>query len=176
MWIGAQLLQDGDFVITSRRAQVEGALAVVAGRTRVVVAPMSPRRTNFAIARMLARRELRGLSSWTEERERELAAFLVAPSPSVRAAYAELGLNITMVAQRFAVTETCAAMRVVEVGAADGLVVTPSRVYRPGTLLSWAPDEDARAIARRAAPRSVRKVALRDEPDRVALYRLRASA
>lgn len=163
-------LYGGDCIVMSERAQVDAAPAHYGGAQRIVLAPrLSLQRSHFAVARMIARIEIPKLGIAADEER--VAAFLVAPPRVFAARVADVGLDLGELADNFVVTQTCAALRVVEVGARDGVVVTPSRVHRPGRLLGWADDAAARAIARRVAPRSVRKVAIRDEPGRIALYR-----
>jgi hypothetical protein len=156
-------LYGGDVIVESNRAQVEAVPARVNGEQKIVIHPrLSPRRLNFAVARAIARIE-------TGREDASLAGYLVAPTEAFGRRLAHVGVELPELAQPFAITETCAALRVVEVGARDGVVVTPERVYRPGRLLSWADDATVRSIAR-GTPRSVRKVRASDEPGRVALF------
>lgn len=159
----------GDCIIESPRAQTEGEIARYKDREWIVLAPRLPtKRAHFAVARMLARLAIRAAGVVADERA--VAAFLVAPPPAFRAKLFAIGLDLPRLADSFAVTETCAAIRVAEVGGDDGLVITPERVYRPSAGLAWVDDGAARGLASRAS-RSLRKVAIRDEPGRVALYR-----
>lgn len=163
----AAQLYGGDCIVESARAQTEAELARWQGRTLIVMRKrLSVRRAHFAVARMIARRELE--REGIKGDEGLLAAFIVAPTPAVRRCVASAGLDVHMVADAFAVTQTCAAMRLGEVGETEGVVVTPERVYRRG--LGWVSDDDARRLAM-ARPRSLAKVALDDEPGRIALFR-----
>lgn len=137
---------------------------------RIAISRDSAERMNFAVARMLARRELRRRGAWDDQSERRLGAFLVAPTPVVEAVLSVEGADVPELASTCVITQTCAAMRFVEVGALDGAVITPHRVYRPGRLLRWVSDDQARAIARSRRQPSVRRVAITDEPGRVALF------
>jgi hypothetical protein len=160
------------------RAMAEACDAVIGGKRRIVVREGLPaERANFAIARVLAKLAVetaawfRGLGD--VERDsflRELAAYLVAPPAAVRAQLAEVGVQLRALAHAFTLTETAVAMRVAEVGAVTGVVVTtPATVYRRGPALAWVRDDDVRKLAAGRAPKSVRRVVLRDEPGRVAL-------
>lgn len=163
-------LYGGDCIRESDRAQTEAEPGRIGSARKIFVAArLTPRRMHFAIAHAVARIEI--AKRCIDLDADKLAAFLVAPPVAFAERVDRVGLDLPTLAQTFAVTETCAALRVVEVGVGDGLVVTPAKVYRPGSLLSWADDGAARALAR-GAPRSVRKVRISDEPGRVALYRL----
>lgn len=129
-------------------------------------------RQHFELARCLARHELLRVGTWSADREAALAAFLVAPTPAVLHLVREVGLDVEAVARAFAITQTCAALRLVEVGATDGVVITPQRVYRRGRALSWVSDAQARRLAARGAHlRAASRVPLTDEPGRLALFR-----
>lgn len=163
-------LYGDDCIRLSERAQTEAEPVRWGDRTMISVkARLSANRTHFAVARVIARLETAKRSSSVSVEK--LAAFLVAPSEAFKSRFVAAGIDLPRLAESFVVTQTCAALRIVEVGEGDGVVVTPERVYRPGSLLSWADDEAARALAR-GTPRSLRKVPIRDEPGRVALYRL----
>ncbi len=171
--LAAEIL-GGDFLRESERAQFDGCTAVIGGETKIVVkSGLRPQRLNFAIARMLARLELRASGDWTPELEGEVAGYRVAPAEAFGARVRVAGLRkMSELARPFAITETCAALRVLEIGIASGAVVTPSRVYRPRAGLGWVRDEHVRAMLKAAAPRSVRKVTIADEPDRAALFKV----
>lgn len=167
-----------DCIILQPRAVALATLARVNGRPRFVIRKgTAPARANWECARLLARLELaaRGLAS--EEEERAAAAWLVAPPETFRARVSRAGEHVetTMVedlSAAFAVTQTCTLLRIHEVceSIAPSLaVVTPERVYKKGQQLSWLDDDATRSLARKSNPRSVRKVAIRDEPGRVAL-------
>ncbi|MEJ7728184.1 MAG: hypothetical protein WKG00_03130, partial [Polyangiaceae bacterium] len=100
--------------------------------------------------------------------EAAVAAWLVAPPEAFAERYRQVGLNLTALSDAFSVTETCAAIRIPEAGGPGASIITPTRVYCRGSM-AWLGEEDARRIARHSHPRSVRKVAVRDEPGRVAL-------
>ncbi len=121
---------------------------------------LHPRRLNVAIARAIARIE-------AGREDEDLARFLLAPPPAFRLQFERVGLDVEELARPFAIPETLAAVRLVELGVCDGVVVTPEQVHRPGRLLSWADDETVRRLAR-GRPQSVWKVEL-DEPGCVAL-------
>lgn len=162
-------LYGGDCIVESARAQTEAEISRWGGKTYIVVHPrLSPQRGHFAVARMVAREEMRRAGVVGDENA--LAAFLVAPTQAVRRRFYRAGLALPELADSFCVTQTCLAMRVVEVGEAEGVVVTPERVYRPKRCLSWVSDESARKLAR-TNPRSLRKVPIVDEPGRTALFK-----
>lgn len=167
----AALLYHGDVIRESAQAQVEATTAWVNGVTHIVVRKgLSATRANFAIGRMIARLELKQLGAWSEDSERDLAAYIVAPREGFRARLYQVGIDLKRLAQPFAITETCAALRVVECTETEGLVVTPDRVYHPRGSLQWVRDPEARALAK-GSPMRLRKVPIVDEPGRVALYR-----
>jgi hypothetical protein len=102
---------------------------------------------------------------------RRVGTWLVAPPEAVRREIAVVGLDLRALGRVFAITETCAAMRVPEVGAGPGVaVVTPHEIHRRGAFPGWVADGDLRAIAEQPKPRSLRRAAIRDEPGRVALF------
>ncbi len=164
----AVALYGASCLVVSPSAPVEVAPARVRGQTKIVLARMSPRRTHFAVARGVAQIELAKRGRQDVDAN-QLAALLVAPPVAFSRELAATGLDLPTLATSFVITETCAAIRAVEVGATDGIVVTPARVYRPSRSV-WCDDHAARALAK-GRPRSLRKVPIRDEPGRVALYR-----
>lgn len=100
----------------------------------------------------------------------EVAAWLTAPDAAFDAAYERHGLDLRAIANRFVIQETAVALRIAESGAGPRCaVVTQRRVYRRG-LLEGFDDATARELARVRRPRSVIRVAVRDEPGRVALF------
>ncbi len=127
---------------------------------------LPPRRLHFIVAIAVAQIELHRMAMVASVEL--VAAQLVAPACAFRAELERVGLDLPALADAFAITETCAARRVVEVGGLDGLVVTPDRVYRDGRV--WLDDSAARALAS-ANPRALHKIPIQDEPGRVALYR-----
>lgn len=167
----AALLYGPDIIEESAWAQTESETGRLRDQAIIVVRKgMSPPRTNFAIARMIARIELKLVDLHSREAEDELAAYLVAPRESFRAQLHQVGIDLPRLARPFAITETCAALRVVECTNEEGLVVTPERVYHPRGSLRWVGDVDARRLAK-GSPSRLRKVPIADEPGRVALYK-----
>lgn len=101
-----------------------------------------------------------------------LAAALLMGRVIFQQAVGELGANLTELARAFAVPETAVALRLAEVGSVDAAaVVTPQRVHvRLATEEFLMPGEhELRSLSRRGHP-GLRKVALRDQPKRVALF------
>jgi hypothetical protein len=162
-------LYGGDCVVESARAQTEAELSHWKNQTFIVLrANLPPRRQNFAVARMVAREEMRRAGvRWDES---ALAAFLVAPTPAVHRCVERIGLDLPVLADAFALTQTCLAIRIPEViGDVEGVVVTPERVYRRG--LDWLIEDDVRRLAK-TRPKALKKVPIVDEPGRCALYKL----
>jgi hypothetical protein len=165
-----------DGVILQPRAKLEATTVVVAGRPRIALRHgTSPPRANWLVARMLARLELQQRGIRSDPLECAAAAWLVAPTDAFRRWLASYGEEIDpcgleALAENFAVPATCAAIRIPEVGGAAVAVVTPARVYKRGQQLSWLADDAVRELAAKPSPRSVRKVQVRDEPGRVALF------
>lgn len=164
-------LHGADVIVRPRHAVVEAALGRLNGRRQIMIPRfVSPARAHFLVAQMLVRAYLADeLATADAALERATAAWIVAPTGPFRARLHAVGVDLRDLAETFAITQTCAGIRVAEVGGPDAVVVTPAKVYRPGRLLSWVGDEEVRAIASRPKPRSVRKVPVRDEPGRVAL-------
>lgn len=162
-------LYGGDCIIESARAQTEAELSHWKSRTFIVLrANLPPRRANFAVARMVAREEMR--RAGVRGNESALAAFLVAPTPAVHRCIEQGGIDLPRLANTFALTQTCVAIRIPEVVAGvEGVVVTPERLYRRG--LEWVAEADVRALVK-TRPKALRKLAIVDEPGRVALYKM----
>jgi hypothetical protein len=131
-----------------------------------VHAKIAPHRANFAVAAMLARHEI----GHQDPVELAVAAYLVAPNESFDVVANDTDGSASALSGVFVITQTCATLRMVERGLCDAVIVTPSTVRRPGSMLSWVSDDEVRRIAK-GSPRSVRKVRLTDEPGRVALLR-----
>lgn len=169
--IAVRLLGKGAIYVQPR-AMTEATCATIGGALRVVLrGGFSPRKANFLVARMIARVWLFEGSVGpdpTMRLEHGVAAWLVAPTPCFRVCLAQVGINVPRLADTFSITQTCATIRIPEVGGPDAAVTTPDRVYRRGRLFSWADDEDLRSLTRKET-RSVRKIILRDEPGRIAL-------
>lgn len=166
-----------DVLYRQPRALAEAHADTIDGKRRIVVrAGLPARRANFAIAQVIAELVTEN-EAWVAalsdgDRDfllRRIGACIVAPRELVRAQIAQVGVHIRTLAEIFTVTETSMAMRVAEVEAVPGVAVaTQDAVHRRGKALAWLCDEDVRRLAKKT-PRSVRKVAIRDEPGRVAL-------
>lgn len=101
-----------------------------------------------------------------------LAAALLMGRVVFQQAVGELGTNLVELGRAFAVPETAVALRLAEVGSVDAAaVVTPQRVHvRLASEEFVMPGEhELRSFSRRGHP-GLRKVALRDQPKRVALF------
>lgn len=164
----ARKLHGRDVIRVIPRALFEATTGELFERPKIVIAKMSPERSHWAVARMLARIELRA-ANVTNVAENDVAAYFVAPRETV-VSLSQGGSSLDEIADVHAVTQTCAALRIVECGEADGVVVTPLRIYRPRGAMSWVSDDEVRRFAK-GSPRSVRKVRITDEPGRVALLR-----
>jgi hypothetical protein len=168
-------LYGDDCIVLQPRAKAEATTAVVAGSQRIVLRRGTlPARANWLVAKMLMRLELARFGVRSEELEADGAAWLVAPTEAFRAHLESIGWavgagELERLSAMFAVPCTCAALRIPEVGGPAVAVVTPERVYKRGQQLSWLEDGAVRSLAATAHPKSVRKVAIRDEPGRVAL-------
>lgn len=104
----------------------------------------------------------------TEEQADALAAALAAPRPWYLQSLMNHGENFEALAHDFAVTETCAALRLGETTEAPVAVVAPERVrLRGGPQWAWPSLKRIRKAARGAA-RGLRRHVLRDA-GRVAL-------
>lgn len=154
--------------------EVENALTaarlhtVCDGVHRIVLqAGLPHRRVNFLVARMLVRLVAAPAAVF----ECAAAARVVAPRDPFLAELDEVGFDIPTLASRFAITETCAALRAIEVTKRDGAVVTPDRVHKRGPMLAHASDDDVIAMSRRTSLRSCTRIAIGDEPGRVALMK-----
>jgi hypothetical protein len=171
----AALLYDGDVIHEAPLVHAASDTARIAGRTRIVLRPaLTIERANFETARMIARLKLREGGRWSAPLESLVAGYLVAPRDMFCDALLTVGFDTEALARPFAISHTCAALRVVECGEAEGVVVTPTQIHRPcGGLGGWMDDLTMRKLAR-SNPRSLRKVRIDDEPGRVALFRLAA--
>jgi len=98
-----------------------------------------------------------------------LAAALLAPRETFRAALRELGEDLPALANVFHVTETCAALRLGEVTGQPLAVVTPHRVHVRGPEEWVWPDEMTLRAWTRKTPPGVRSTRLTDDPRRVVL-------
>jgi hypothetical protein len=176
----AKRLHGRDVLYLQPKAALEGALATVSGRRRIVIRQgTSPARANYLIASLAARLRLEPMT-WYQRLPaetqaalvRDAGAWVVAPDAAFRRRMWQTELDIHQLGAEFAITETCATMRIQEVGGPDTVVTTPERVWRRGRLLGGFADEHVRELAARRSPKSVRKVAIQDEPGRVALVAL----
>lgn len=153
------------------RLMTEGAIATLGERTIIAYRTgLSRPKANFVVAKMLGRifRERRGLAQ-SSGAETELAAWLTAPSATFHEAVRELGLNIRALADEFAITQTSAALRAIEVeDLIGGAVAADDHVHKRGSMI-WLHDDMVRRLAK-GSPRHVRKVRVTDEPGRVALF------
>jgi hypothetical protein len=160
------------------RALVEATLATVGGRRCIILRAEAPtRRLNFRLGEMLARLYLEQDGGWStlpnrDERCRELGAWLAAPRPAFERCLRHVGHDIGALADAFALTWTATSLHLSELGGPGSVVTTPDRVYRKGRLLHGFPDAHVRELAACRSPRSVRRVVIRDEPGRVALFAL----
>jgi hypothetical protein len=159
----------GQEVIYERpKPMVEAGIAVIGGTQRIVLkAGISHRRANFLVAAMLVRL----VTDAPFSLEDSAAAWIVAPSAAFRREIAVVGIDIGELACRFAVTETCAALRTFEVTARDGAVMTPDRVYKRGPMLARVDDVDVIAMTKRRKLASCKRLAIGDEPGRIALLK-----
>ncbi len=137
---------------------------------RIVVRDGQPaRRMHFAVARGVARLELRGRRGVAARLERQVAAYLVAPREAL--ALVADSLTIADLGSHFAMTQTGIVRRLGEVGRFEGAVVSASGVLRFGTRM-WLTDADlVRLAGATRAPSSLARVELTDEPGRVAIGR-----
>jgi hypothetical protein len=156
-----------DGIYVQPRALQEACIAVIHGKRRIVVrAGLHHRRAHFAVAAMLAR-----LVGAHPNVEAAAAAWIVAPPQAFSRALSRLGVNLPGLASTFSVTETCAALRTIEVTERDGAVTTPERVYKRGSI-AWVRDEDVRSLASaRRTLRSCKPHPIKDEPGRMALLK-----
>jgi hypothetical protein len=162
----------GPDVFDESRALQSDAYPVVDGdQTRIIVREgLHPRRRHFAIACMVARLELRRIGAWSLHVERALAGYLVAPTEALAIFVNEHGTALPPIARHFVITETCAALRAIEVGADGGVVITPAAIYRPRGELAWVDDATVRRLSQSNTLRFARRCVITDEPGRVALF------
>jgi hypothetical protein len=168
--LARRLLGPRALLVARGEVLADGSIRRAPSGTYITIAPgLAVGRANFVIAHELAHMLIddapstRGLSLEIKERWCDaVAAWLVAP-PEVFAARAlALRSRVPRLAREFVVTETCAALRIAEVGGPGVAVATPRKVYRRG--LVGLTDDDLRAG--RAGP-GIRKAPIRDEPGRV---------
>jgi hypothetical protein len=129
-------------------------------------------RAAWLIAHDLAEIDLATVRYQGEDIERvaeALAAALLMPRPAFQRVAGTM--NVHELAAAFAVPETAAALRLAEVGHVDAVaVVTPQTVHvRTDGQFVLPPARELRRIARIGAHPGLRKVQLRDQPQRVAL-------
>lgn len=141
--------------------------------TTIALRPgLEPVRAAWNIAHELAEIDLATVRYQGEDVERvaeALAAALLMPRPAFRRVAGTM--NVHELAQAFGVAETAAALRLAEVGCVEAVaVVTPQTVHvRTDGEFALPPAFELRRIARVGAHPGLRKVALRDQPRRVAL-------
>lgn len=128
-------------------------------------------RQHFAIAHELSHwfyRE-RGIAH-TEEMADALAAAIIAPRRAALALFQAVGLDLAEFAATFEVTHTCAALRYGEVTWTPIAAFSPRIVRVRGEAFGWPDEQELRRVARAVAlPRGLRRLAISDEPRRLAL-------
>lgn len=168
----ARRLFGGGTIEVVRTQRVDACVADAVRRPRIALrAGLDDRRANFLIGQMIGRIFLARMGVVSQDDEHAIGARLVAPTEEFRVRLGSYGIDIGALADAFAITWTCASIRVAEVGGPDSVIATPKKIYRRGKLLRWVRDEDVRAIAAKPFVRSVHRVVLADEPGRVALFR-----
>ncbi len=152
--------------------QAHAALVTINGERRIYFRRcLPPVLVRFALAHELAHWAL-GLDSSTAENEAacdSLAACLIAPRRAFQTALRETGLRYPKLAQWFAATESCMALRVGEVTEAPLALITPKSVRVRGADFGWPSESNLRILARTGPLPGVRKAVLRDDRRRVAL-------
>lgn len=116
----------------------------------------------------LVRREGLGTGDLREERMADyVGAAVIAPRAAFRAAYRTFGEDLPMLAERFGITETGAALRLGEVTGQPLAVVSPQQVRVRGGNGEWVwrDEHTVREWERRPIP-GIRKVRLTDAPRR----------
>ena len=150
----------------------DAALVRLRGESRIYVRSRLPvTRRNFAVLHELAEWHLEREDYQDEDREDvadALAAGLLIPRQLFLRALRDDGSKFPSLARRFATTESLVALRLGEVTGEPLALVAP-RLRVRGKDWSWPPEEKLRQVARRRAPRGIRKMRLNDDRRRVAL-------
>lgn len=159
-------------------AHAEAGIATLWGEQRIVIRTgTSVPRMNFLIAQQTGRLFLAN-DAWFGGLQRieqtavtlRIGAWIVAPPPAFLDQVGRTGADLGILSNTFVITETCAAIRSHELCDRDVVVTTPTTVHRRGKLLSGLGDSAVRDLAACRQPKSVRKVPICDENDRVALF------
>lgn len=149
----------------------DAALVTVHGERRIYVRKgLAPARLRFAVAHELAHWALGDCSTGVDLEARcdALAACLVAPRRAFLHALRETD-RYHLLAERFATTESCVALRLGEVTGEPLALVAPLSVRVRGEAYVWPGERELRALAAKPRTPGIRKAKLRDDRRRVAL-------
>jgi hypothetical protein len=112
----------------------------------------------------------------SEEECDALAAAMLAPRKAFLDALRTDGRGLARLAQRFATSESCVALRLGEATGKPLALVTPTSVRLRGASHDWPNERRLRELAERRRPMGLRKCRLLDEPGRTMLVATDSSA
>jgi hypothetical protein len=158
--------------VPHRALRGDGQLARVGDERRIYVrSGLTPARLRWAIAHELGHFVL-GVDSSSRENEAAADAFAAAitvPRRAFEGALLETGSSYRKLAEWFATTESCVALRWSEVTREPLALVTPLSVRTRGDDFGWPAEAAIRALAQKSRAPGVRKARLSDDRRRVAL-------
>lgn len=166
-------------VIEYPHAMQRATVAIVNGKQRIAISKgMSTPRANYFVGEQLSKLYL-GEQSWframTSDDQRKIAmgvgGWLAAPKPALEAQIEADGFNLSRLSARFSLTNSGILLLAAEVGIVSNsaIVVANKPVQRRGRRFENFDRSDLRAIAAHRATKTVHKVAIRDEPNRIGL-------